>query len=305
MSVGKKSDSRGGEVVGPDDMGSSGAIVAADAVDVAPAQVPAGQKNHGHPKSLSLSELSTSDRNNENTDTENSTLKFEPGQLRNNSPTGDNLETGVDGTDQESDWSEGAAFAVLEDETFYRNLRLVYYSGFNPELVQDPFQPQAPFIAADRWNMSMSDSNWYAWWDERQYFLLETIRLIWKEESTWVGRSISLFKKRGLAKFRFQAGTDVIQTETQTEATQELFELFRRFACTDLVLEIDLANHRMSKDGVRYVRIVQAREAEAFYTALENGLPRGQSEPIEVNLARVDPEYLTRSRSRTEVDETM
>ena len=150
-------------------------------------------------------------------------------------------------------------FIPLE-ESFFMELRMVYYSGFRPELLGKPFQPRAPFVAADRWNMATSDTNWYGWWSQRKYYFMDTVRLAWKEEGKWVGKSVSLFKRQGLASFQFQAGTDVILAETESEATQNWFHLMRRFTKTNQVMEIDVARQRMSLDGTNFVDIVTARE---------------------------------------------
>ena len=99
---------------------------------------------------------------------------------------------------------------MLEDENYMRRLRIVYYAGFSPMHIDKFTEPKSPFIAADRWDSAVSDTNWFAWWTKRGYYYMEAVRIVWKQGEDWTGKKIVLFKKQGLARFSFQAGSDVI-----------------------------------------------------------------------------------------------
>ena len=123
--------------------------------------------------------------------------------------------------------------------------------------------PQTPFVAADQSDKAAVDTNWFAWWTKRGYIYLETISLIWKNEQwpqDWEHRRIALFKQNAQARFCFQAGSNVIIDKREQTVRRKWFELLKKFAMTEHVLEVDLVGCRTSTDGITYKHIYSKRE---------------------------------------------
>ena len=179
----------------------------------------------------------------------------------------------------------------LQHEDYYRQVRMIYFSGFNPLHITEELEPRAPFAAAEASDKAISDSNWFAWWTERGYYYLETVRLCWQENGQdWTGKRIVMFKRRGLAKFRFQAGTDVIQAKDQLSAERQWFDLMRRFAETDKVLEIDMIGWRMTSDGITFTNMASPEESKqlaADYVSTLENLPQNTNF-MEINMVGVN-----------------
>ena len=63
-----------------------------------------------------------------------------------------------------------------------------------------------------------------------------------------------MFKtKAGKQKFHFQADSDVIMAENETQAKQKWFALLKKFAISDRVLRVDLNGQRMNWHGINYI----------------------------------------------------
>ena len=110
---------------------------------------------------------------------------------------------------------------VLGYGELFTKVKMVYYSHFSPELVTPALEPK---VAAT------SDTNFFNWWRERDYYWLETVRLVWRNpenDKLWLSRNIAIFKRKGLSRFKFQAGGDVPRTDTFEQVIKKWYAFMR------------------------------------------------------------------------------
>ena len=86
---------------------------------------------------------------------------------------------------------------VLGYGELFTRVKMVYYSPFQLEASSlRHSEPRVAFVACD---LATSDINFFNWWRERDYYLLETMRLVWKNpenDKLWLSRNIAIFKRK-------------------------------------------------------------------------------------------------------------
>ena len=134
---------------------------------------------------------------------------------------------------------------------------------------------------------------------------------MWKENDKWTGRRIALFKRKGLSRFKFQAGADVIKANTELEAKERFYAFMRRFVDSPFVMEVNLRDSKVSMDDYDYLDILSPEEKEALRTELAeplagllSGEPPGKMVTYDaLSLTLSDPIILDQNGNKKELSE--